>query len=1391
MFKKEDNVFAWAHPLLKAWFINKFGSPTEPQRQGWPAILSGKTTLISAPTGSGKTLAAFLVCINQLLSKAIDGEISDQTEVLYISPLKALSNDIHKNLISPLSEISTIAKQQNIPLSRIRVAVRTGDTLAKERQAMLKKPPHILITTPESLYILLTAQKSRQMLASIKTVIVDEIHALVNDKRGAHLALSLERLAALTIQPFNRIGLSATQKPLEKVADFLSGKTKAKSVIVNIGHARHLALNVEVPPQTLGAVASNEMWDEIYNKLAALAKSNRSTLVFVNTRKLSERIAHHLTERLGENIVASHHGSLSRKLRLNAETKLKNGELKVLVATASLELGIDIGSIDLVCQIGSPRAIATGLQRIGRAGHWHGAISTGTFFATTRDELLECAALIQAIRLGDLDELVIPEEPLDILAQQIVASCATQDWLEKDLFRLVKKAFPYQHLKKETFDAVLTMLAEGIAGSRGRYGAYLFRDKVNGWVKARRNARLTAIINGGAIPDNGLFNVIVESSKVVVGTLDEEFAVESTRGDIILLGATSWQIKRIETATGRVWVEDAHGAPPTVPFWQGEAPERSKELSMHVSNLRKQINNLLENRDNASHWLQDNCGLNEAGARQLVEYIAQGKAILNAVPTQQTIIAERFFDESGGMQLVIHSPFGARINKAWGLALRKRFCRSFNFELQAAATDDGLNISLAEQHSFPLADVFHFLHPNTLKEVLIQAVLQSPLFKIRWRWTATRSLSIVKFRNGKKIPPNIIRFLSEDLLAAVFPDAAACQDNLAGKDIVLPKHPLIDETMKDALNEALNVQGLVTLLEQIHSQKIQCLAVDTPLPSPFSHEILNANPYAFLDDAPLEERRARAVALRQILPEALLEEIGKLDPIIIAEVQNQAWPDIRNADELHDALQTFVAFPAEKANPSWQSYFSELQSTGRATTSLIADQTFWIAVEKAKTFQAVYPQAILPPCANIESIHLSHEEAIIELLRGWMLHLGPISEHEVNQLLQLDSQELQYGFATLEASGFILRGNFRQISAYQSEWCERRLLARIHRLTVDKLRKEIEPVTPILFMNWLLKWQHLAVGSQLAGQAGLLEVIRQLQGFEIPAKAWEKQIFAKRIIDYHRDLLDTLCMSGIVGWGRLSPHPVISEKTDKRINPNSIVPITFFIREESIWLQQPNQIGNENDPPGLSHNAKLIYCHLKQKGASFFSDIVRATGRLPSEIEMALWELVAAGSITADSFDNLRALIDPKRRLDKRKRRQPIRYSSGRWSLLHPDSPAEGEHDVEAICWMLLNRYGVVFRDLLAREKNIPPWKTLLLIYRRLENRGEVRGGRFVSGFLGEQFALPYAIESLRAMKNQPIFKEPVVFSAVDPLNLVGILLPGQRINATVNNVVILPITNP
>ncbi|MEQ1679922.1 MAG: DEAD/DEAH box helicase [Nitrospira sp.] len=1398
------------HPVISEWFTSQVGQPTDVQLRAWPAIQSGTDALIAAPTGSGKTLAAFLSCIDQLFNQALARELDDHTHVLYVSPLKALSNDIQKNLQKPLAEIGQLALQAGLLMPELRVLVRTGDTPMTDRQQMLKRPPHILVTTPESLFILLTAEKSRKLLQTVRTVIVDEIHALAPNKRGAHLALSLERLEALTFIKPQRIGLSATQRPIETVAEFLVG-TRPRPRIIDVGQRRELDLAVEVPKDELSAVATNAIWSDVYDRVAELVRQHRSTLVFVNTRRLAERVSHYLEERLkdlGPDVVAAHHGSLSRQIRLSAEERLKTGKTRVVIATASLELGIDVGTVDLVCQIGSPRAIATGLQRIGRAGHWVKAIPKGRFFAMTRDELLECAALVRAINCGTLDRITVPPAPLDILAQQIVAASASQIWAEEELFSLCRRAFPYRLLSRDDFDAVVRMLADGIATQRGRGLAYLYHDRINHRIKGRRGARLAAITSGGAIPDTANYAVVAEPDGTVVGSVDEDFAVESLAGDIMLLGNTSWRIKGVEA--GKVRVEDAKGAPPNIPFWRGEAPSRTAELSAEVASLRAEIDRIanetpspLSPYTSPVQWLRQECALDSRGAQQVIEYVLAGKAVLGVVPTQETIVAERFFDESGGMQLVIHAPFGGRINKAWGLALRKRFCVTFDFELQAAATDNGLVISLGEKHSFPLESVFGYLHSNTVREVLIQAVLLAPMFTTRWRWNASRALALLRFSNGNKVPPQIQRMKAEDLLAAVFPDAIACQENLTGERAArqIPDHPLVAETMRDCLTEAMDLEGLTAVLQRIEAGHIRCVAVETPAPSVFSHEILNANPYAFLDDAPLEERRARAVEMRRTLPPDLLGQVGALDPAAIEEVQRESWPVVRDADEMHDALLTLVWVP-EPIPADWSMHLPALIESGRAVSLAFHASRFtshqvkgWVATEN---------------CERVRQLLTVGEDSTCDaVVLGWMESIGPTTTVELAERLHLPAPAIEAAMIRLEGQGQVLRGQFREALGARGkengrsphlspltpyEFCHRRLLARIHRLTIGILRKEVEPVTASDFMRFLMQWQHVVPGSRQHGDAGLMEVIKQLAGFEAAASAWEPQLLRTRMAKYEPELLDRLCLSGAVSWGRLSPHPKLasgSETEGRCITPTSIAPISIFPREECDWLlaalhREVAAVGP--DPFVLLSSVAQDLCRaLQQQGASFFTDLVRITNHLPSEVEQGLWELVVAGLVTADGFDNLRSLMDPhRRRAEGRERARRPRHAAGRWSLLRQSHAAlSPQHSAlsERVARQLLCRYGVVFRDLLARESLVQSWRDLLVQYRRMEMAGEIRGGRFVTGFTGEQFALPEAVDALRAMrKTSASTSHEVKLSATDPLNLVGVILPGPRVPAVPTN---------
>jgi ATP-dependent Lhr-like helicase len=1381
-------------PLVAHWFAERFGTPTPAQEAGWPAIAAGADTLIAAPTGSGKTLAAFLWSVDRLVRAALAGTLEARTSVVYVSPLKALGNDVQRNLAGPLAELGACAAAAGTPLPEIRVLVRSGDTPARERQAMTRRPPHILITTPESLYILLTAEGSRRFLAGADTVIVDEIHAVAPDKRGAHLALSLERLDALAGRRLQRVGLSATQRPVDEVARLLVGaaRTDARGrpacTVVDVGHRRALDLAVEVPDQELGPVATHELWADVYDRIVRHVEAHRTTIVFVNTRRLVERVAHQLERRLGAGRVAAHHGSMARRTRLEVEARLKAGEVPVVVATASLELGIDVGTVDLVCHVGAPRALATLVQRVGRSGHARGALPKGIVYPLTRDDLVQAAAAVRAVRAGELDRLRVPESPLDILAQQCVATVATGETAADDLFALVRRAHPFRRLPRADFDAVVDVLADGVATRRGRRGALLHLDRVHGRLRARRGARLAAITSGGAIPDTADYEVVEEPQGLRVGTVNEDFAVESMAGDIFLLGNRSWRIRRVEA--GRVRVEDAAGAAPTVPFWLGEAPARTRELSAAVSALRADVVARLSDVGAAVEWVRDACGLERDGAGQLVAYVAATRAALGAVPTTECVIAERFFDEAGGMQLVLHAPFGGRINRAWGLALRKRFCVTFDFELQAAATDDGIVLSLGEQHSFPLESAFTMLRRATLVDDLVQAALASPLFANRWRWNATRSLALLRHEGGRRVPMPLQRMRADDLLAAVFPEQVACADNATGP-IRVPDHPLVRETVDDCLHEAMDVEGLAAVQAAIAAGTIATRAIDTAAPSPMSHEILNSNPYTDLDDAPLEERRARAVRLRRTDPD-LAAGLGALDPGAIAEVRAQAWPDVRDADELHDTLVSLGLVPRDEvARAGWLERADELRRVGRAAWAEPPGGAgpALVAAERAHLVRLLLPrvriEAGLAPVTSPRDAGATEEDALRVVVGGWLESVGPVSAEALAARTGLARDRVDIGLALLERSGAALRGRFTP-GHDGEEWCDRRLLARIHRLTLGGLRRAIEPVAAADFLRFLFRWQHVHEGTQLHGRDGLLEVIGQLQGLELPARAWDAQVLPARIARYDPDDLERLCLSGAVAWGRLRTGSADAEDdaTPRRARtPNRAAPLAFVLREDLPWLLAPAADGAELPGP-----ARAVLTHLARHGASFLADLARATGLLPAAAEEALWTLVARGLVTGDGTAGLRTLLRPEserrpRRLRAVRGGRARLVPAGRWSLLRAGLALD-EPDPLRFARQLLRRWGVVLRELLAREPRMPPWRTVLGALRTLEARGEVRGGRFVAGCVGEQFALPEAVEALRAVRRAPAAPETVVVAAADPLNLVGVLVPGARVPPAAREVI-------
>jgi ATP-dependent helicase Lhr and Lhr-like helicase len=1359
------------HPAVRRWFERRFPQgPTPPQLGAWPAIARDEHTLVAAPTGSGKTLSGFLVAIDQLYKRHDRGEdVADAVHVVYVSPLKALGVDIQQNLETPLREIAAIARDElhQEPPS-LRVEVRNGDTPSSARQAMLRKPPAFLVTTPESLYLLVTSEKGRRCLEHTRTVIVDEIHAVARDKRGSHLALTLERLDRLcrtsgTGRAPTRIGLSATQRPIETVARLLvgAGDDRPLPTIVDAGHQRDLDLAIELPDAELEAVASNEQFGEVLERIAAHVLEHRTTIVFVNTRRLAERVAHLLSERLGEDVVASHHGSLSKERRLRVETRLRAGDLRALVATASLELGIDIGPVELVCQIGSPRSLATFLQRVGRSGHTRHGTPKGRLYPLTRDELIECLGLLAGVRAGHLDAIHPPEAPLDILAQHVIAETSAERWTEDELFDLCRRAAPFAELSRADFDEVLDLVTDGIETGRGQRGAYVHRDKVNHEVEGRRGARLAATTSGGAIPETADYRVIADPDDTFVGTVNEDWAIESSAGDVFLLGSTSWRIRRVEP--GVVRVVDANGAPPTVPFWLGEAPARTDELSAEVSRIRQELDDRLgapePDAEGAIRWLMDHAGVDRACAEMAVRYLAAARLALGRLPTTDHLVFERFFDETGGMQLVVHAPFGGRINRGLGLSLRKRFCVSFDFELQAAASDDAVVLSLGPQHSFPLDSVSRFLASKTVEGVLRQAVLVSPMFTARWRWNLNRSLVVLRYRGGRRNPPPIQRMESDDLMAAVFPKLVGCQENVTGP-IEIPDHPLVRQTMHDCLTEAMDIRGLERVVEGLETGRIQVTCVDTTEPSPLSHEILSARPYTFLDDAPLEERRTRAVQLRRGLP-VDQRNLGALDPDAIARVRVEAAGEVRTADELCDLLASMIV---SRPRPADQERFDELVRTGRA---FVDPAGSWVATEAADAATRIHDDG----------------DVAARALRGHLEVLGPVTAAELEAISGLRSTMVQVALATLENDGFALRGHFDP-GIPDEQWCARRLLSRIHGYTQQRLRREIEPVTAQDFLRFLLRWQHATPDTRLAGRRGLVAAVEQLQGFELSAGAWEEHVLPARIEGYRPELLDQACMSGDVAWGRLG---TTQSEADSRTTTSRATPVALLLRNDLHWLLQAAR-GEQRPCEPTEGPTAAVLAELRRRGALFHTELAAALDSA-DDVEDALWDGVARGLLTADGFGAVRSLLKARDRnaaLPVHVRRRLRRGATGRvgadgrWCLLPEPCPVDDVDELaEAVAEQLLARWGVVFRDLVQRETlGGILWRDVLYALRRMEARGTARGGRFVTGFTGEQYALPDAVDALRRIRKLERDGERITVCGADPLNLVGIIVPGQRVAA-------------
>jgi ATP-dependent Lhr-like helicase len=1443
------------HPAVAEWFRRKYpAGPTEAQALGWRAVAAGQDTLIAAPTGSGKTLAAFLVAIDRCYQAAARGEGRRGTDVVYVSPLRALTVDVAQNLVRPLAEIAEVAQELGHAVPDVRVAVRNGDTSQAERSAMIRTRPEIVVTTPESLYLLLTSQRGRELLAGVRTVIVDEIHALARDKRGSHLALSLERLDALVQTRPVRIGLSATQRPISTIAQLLVGcgpdrlnpDGSVRCSVVDVGHRRPLDIAIELPDDELGAVSTHEQLAEVLQQIAAHVRERRTTLVFVNTRRMAERVAHQLAELVGEDLVQAHHGSLSMERRLRVESRLRAGELKAVVATASLELGIDVGPVELVCQLGSPRAIATWLQRVGRAQHHVGGTPTGRLYPMTRDELVECAALFAAVRRGELDATRPPVAPLDILAQQVVAEVAAagpEGMTEDALYELVLRAAPYSSLDRAAFDEVVELVSTGVVTGRGRRGAHVHRDRVNSILRPRRGARLTATTSGGAIPEVADYRVVLEPEETLVGTVNEDWAIESMAGDVFLLGSHTWRIRRIESGTVRV--VDADGASPTVPFWLGEAPARTDELSLSVSMLREEIGRWLDKSPAAAvEWLKEAAGVDGRAAEQIMAYLATAKTELGALPTAERLVVERFSDDTGGMQLVVHSPRGARLNRGLGLVLRKRFCRSFDFELQAAANDDAVVLSLGPQNSFPLSDIVSYLSPGGVRDTLVQAVLPTPIFGARWRWNLSRSLISPRFRGSRHLPPAIQRMEADDLMAAIFPMLAACQENVAGP-IEIPDHPVVRQTLNDCCTEAIDVAALTVFLERLRAGRIETRFVDGVAPSILSEEILNGRPYTFLDDAPLEERRTRSVQLRRGVPIAAAD-LGWLDPGVVAVVAKQARAKLRDAEELHDLLDALVIAEPE---PEWAAWFERLRADRRAAAVALPGavtrngvDTRWVVTERLAAVAALIPgvQAVedaAPGVADdtvgtVEAAELA-ERTLADAVCGHLAVSEPLTLQELTSRTGIGGareREIRTAIARLEAEGSVLQVHVGDDPT--DRYSARHLVMRIHSAMRDRSRRSVEAVSAQQLMRFLVAWQHAGPGYRLVGAAGLADVIEQLQGAEAAVEAWESSILPARVAGYQASLLDELCGRGEVGFGRLALRSGElatngvgvagdAEVRPKRpgATPSPATPISLFRREDLAWLLAAIRAGTAPEQPRVGASADVLAA-LQERGALFLTDLCSITGRMPIEVADALWDGIARGLLTADGFQAVRALLGGRGRFASfvaqgvagappggraggqglprpgrpRPRVRPA-LTGGRWSLLDAAVPLPTEtagssraaaeaigYDIdelaEATAGQLLSRWGVVFRDLVIRELIGIGWREVLWALRRLEARGVVRGGRFVSGFTGEQFALPEAYEQLRSVAQSPAEGHVVHLCASDPLNLTGVILPGPRIPA-------------
>ena len=1396
------------HPAVRAWFERRFEAPSRAQELGWPVIgaanaAPGFDVLLCAPTGSGKTLAVFMWAINGLVLDAANDRLRDEVSVLYVSPLKALANDIRLNLEEPLGGVRDVGVESGLDLSRIRAGLRTGDTSASERTAMLRRPPHILVTTPESLFILLTSPKFREKLAAVRHVIVDELHALAGNKRGAHLALTLERLERFVMsrgqaRP-NRIGLSATLNPIEKLAGFLAGYDVAQDntrtprpvkIVRADDRVRTMDLQVIAPGPELGPLATHPHWEAMYDEVARLIGEHRTTLVFALSRRTAERVAINLQKRLGTDAVMAHHGSLARAERLLAEQRLKRGELKAIVATASLELGIDVGAVDLVCQLDTPKSISAAIQRVGRSGHSLGATPKGRFFALTTDDLLECGAAVRAIRHGHLDEVEIPMGCVDIAAQQIVAIAAEDDEIsEAELLRVLRSAYNFADLDAAKLRHLLEQLAADLPERIMGAAPKIFFDRVNARVRPRRSARLSVITSGGTIPEAGNYDVVIESEGRKIGDVEEDFAQESSRGDVFSLGSMPWQILR--SSRGRLMVEPAPGMAPTLPFWLTEAGGRSPAMSAEISDLRHEVWSRLERNESAEDWLMSECAMTERAATQAVDYVRRGVEALGAIPDEKTVVVERFFDGLGGTQIVIHTPFGIRLNRGLGLALRKRLCQSFDFEIQASAIDDGVLLALNSRHSFPLDTLFSMLKARNAREVLIQAVLAAPMFEVRFRHVATRALAVMRSSRGKKVPAWIQRMRSQELLSSIFPGQQACFENRPNA-IELPDHFVIQETIRECLEESTDLPRTVRMLEGIESGAIRTVAVDGIAPSVFAHRLLLAWDYSFLDDGERANRRSRTVTMNRGMAEDVFRKEDLSDLLsaeavesVVAEVTGRAaGRRPRSRDELYELIRAHgsLTYPEieERAGEGARTMLTELDAEGRiARVSLSSDsQERIITSEDRPLFAAAYSSG-----AGSDA-----EATRTELVRRALKTSGPTTVAEIAARLHIGEPVVEQVLAALESQGAIFRGHFTRADVTQ--WCDRYNLERIHRMTLARVRAEIEPCADHEYAAFRLRWMHIGDAELAADQTGVATVLEQLSGIAATPEIWEHAILPARIAGYRPEMLDLVCMSGQMKWVALPSEQIEGVRT-----ANTPSRVTFVARKADLFV--PREQAATEDA-----KERAVLEALGAAGAQYLDEVAERANISERDALSALWRMAAAGRVSNDNFAPLRMFADDRsaeRALESVSRRPMTRHDAavrarlksslaGRWSLIRAaEIPAVGSDETRELALKLLERHGILAREMLGTESTHISWNEIAFALRRLEYGGAIRRGWFVRSLSGEQYALPEAVELLHAARNLiPAREKPVALSAIDPANPYGAAIPGCGIAREAGNVVVL-----